>query len=237
MKKLTIRFAAVLLTVFTMAQTVSAARLLVPVGQVIGLELRDESVCIEDFDPTLGSAAREAGLEVGDRIVSIDNTPIRCAQDVRKALSASQGQVTVLVLRNNRSLTLTVTPAITEDGPKLGVALRQGVCGVGTVTYYDPDSGDFGALGHAVNQKDGRLIDLGEGFAYPAAVDRVVKGKSGAPGQLTGAVTLAEKAAARLKPGEDKRKAFNRIASMLARRGYTWDIAKQAIQQVFADEL
>jgi len=55
--------------------------------------------------------------------------------------------------------------------------------------------------------------------------------------QLTGAVTLAEKAAARLKPGEDKRKAFNRIASMLARRGYTWDIAKQAIQQVFADEL
>ena len=192
MKKFTIRFAAVLLTVFTMAQTVSAARLLVPVGQVIGLELRDESVCIEDFDPTLGSAAREAGLEVGDRIVSIDNTPIRCAQDVRNALSASQGQVTVLVLRNNRSLTLTVTPAITEDGPKLGVALRQGVCGVGTVTYYDPDSGDFGALGHAVNQKDGRLIDLGEGFAYPAAVDRVVKGKSGAPGQLTGAVTAAQ---------------------------------------------
>lgn len=48
--------------------------------------------------------------------------------------------------------------------------------------------------------------------------------------QLSGAVALAEKAAARIKPGEDSRKAANRIAAMLARRGYAWDIAKEAIQ-------
>ena len=55
--------------------------------------------------------------------------------------------------------------------------------------------------------------------------------------QLAGAVALAEKAAARIKPGEDMRKAASRIAGMLARRGYSWDIAKQAIQQVLSDEL
>ena len=55
--------------------------------------------------------------------------------------------------------------------------------------------------------------------------------------QLAGAVALVEKAAARIKPGEDMRKASSRIAGMLARRGYSWDIAKQAIQQVLTDEL
>ena len=55
--------------------------------------------------------------------------------------------------------------------------------------------------------------------------------------QLDGAVALVEKAAARIKPGEDMRKASSRIAGMLARRGYSWDIAKQAIQQVLTDEL
>lgn len=55
--------------------------------------------------------------------------------------------------------------------------------------------------------------------------------------QLAGAVALAEKAAARIKPDEDIRKAANRIAGMLARRGYSWDIAKQAIQQTLSDEL
>ena len=55
--------------------------------------------------------------------------------------------------------------------------------------------------------------------------------------QLAGAIALAEKAAARIKPGEDIRKASSRIAGMLARRGYSWDIAKQAIQQALSDEL
>ena len=196
MKKLTIRFAAALLTVFTMAQSVSAAKLLVPVGQVIGLEIRDEKVCIESFDPTLGSAAKEAGLQVGDQILSIDTTPIHCAEDIRRALTVSHGQVTVLVQRDNRQLALTAKPAVTENGPKLGITLRQGISGVGTVTYYDPDSGDFGALGHAVSQRDGRLMDLAEGFAYSAQVERIVKGKSGDPGQLTGAVTAAQPFAA-----------------------------------------
>ena len=54
--------------------------------------------------------------------------------------------------------------------------------------------------------------------------------------QLSGAVALAEKAAARVKPGEDMRKAASRIAGMLARRGYSWDVAKQAIAQALSDE-
>ncbi len=58
--------------------------------------------------------------------------------------------------------------------------------------------------------------------------------------QLAGAISVAEKVAARIKPGEDRRKAYQRIAAMLARRGYSWDIAKEALSQVFSgidDEL
>ena len=53
--------------------------------------------------------------------------------------------------------------------------------------------------------------------------------------QLSGAVSLAEKAAARIKPGEDTRKAGNRILAMLARRGYSWDVAKEALRRVMDD--
>ena len=55
--------------------------------------------------------------------------------------------------------------------------------------------------------------------------------------QLSGAIALAEKAAVRIKPGEDIRKASARIAGMLARRGYSWDIAKQAIQKALSADL
>lgn len=55
--------------------------------------------------------------------------------------------------------------------------------------------------------------------------------------QLSGAVALAERAAVRIKPGEDLRKAASRIAGMLARRGYSWDIAKEAIRLALSDEI
>ena len=55
--------------------------------------------------------------------------------------------------------------------------------------------------------------------------------------QLSGAIALAQKAAARIKPGEDPRKAANRISGMLARRGYSWDITRQAIQEALSKDM
>lgn len=54
--------------------------------------------------------------------------------------------------------------------------------------------------------------------------------------QLQGAIAIAQKAAARIKPGEDPRKSASRIAGMLARRGYSWDIAKVAIERALGDQ-
>ena len=196
MKKITVRFAAMVMTVFMMAQSVSAARLLIPVGQVIGLQISEDKVTIEGFDSKLGSAAREAGLMEGDQIAKIDAQEIHCAEDIRRALLTSDGDVDIIIVRGKTTKELELEPAITEEGPKLGVFLRQGITGVGTVTYYDPDSGTFGALGHGVNDKDGDLVAMTEGFAYSAVVDAVKKGKSGDPGQLMGSVTNPEPIAA-----------------------------------------
>ena len=55
--------------------------------------------------------------------------------------------------------------------------------------------------------------------------------------QLSGAIALAQKAAARIKPGEDPHKAANRISGMLARRGYSWDITRQAIQEALSNDM
>lgn len=68
----------------------------------------------------------------------------------------------------------------------MGVYLRQGIAGIGTVTFYDPDSGVFGALGHGVCDGSG-LLKMTRGNAYDAVVSDVKKGKCGDPGQLKGA--------------------------------------------------
>ena len=171
------------------AQSVSAAQLLVPGGQVIGLQLQDGKVCVDGFDPELGEDAKEAGLESGDYILSVDGYPVTCAQDIRQALQCSDGDVDLTVRRGKTTRQLELEPLITPDGPRLGIYLKEGITGIGTVTYYDPQTGSFGALGHGVNRPDGEPVFMTEGKAYYAAVEAVRKGKSGDPGQLMGTVT------------------------------------------------
>ena len=188
MKKITHRIIAAALCLWVLPLEALAAQQLIPVGQVIALELRNDTVCVAAFDETLGSYAQEAGLQIGDEILTIDNKNIRCATDVRRALEHSDGQITLRILRNEQERELKLLPQITTDGPRLGVYLRQGITGIGTVTFFDPATGQFGSLGHGVNNAKGGLAEMTGGSIYPASVLSVKRGKCGEPGQLRGGV-------------------------------------------------
>ena len=190
MKKFRVIFTIIL--IWSLSTVANAAELLIPGGQVIGLELQDNTVTVAAFDDSLGAAAQAAGLKQGDRILRIDNTQIQSAADVRQALRCSDGRVDIAVLRGNKTKQVTMAPTITNDGPRLGVYLKQGTTGVGTVTYYDPDSRQFAALGHGVNTQSGALLQLCKGNVYEAQVLSVKKGAIGTPGQLLGSLTAAD---------------------------------------------
>lgn len=163
-----------------------AAERLVPVGEIIGLQLRDDTVTVAAYDDALGESAKIAGLKIGDEIVKIDDDVISCTEDVRSALSKSDAEVVLTVRRGSKLSTLRLTPEQTDEGPRLGVYLRQGIAGIGTVTFYDPATGEFGTLGHGVSDAKGNLLQMTQGFAYEAQILSVKKGKSGDPGQLKG---------------------------------------------------
>ena len=185
MKSSFLRAAAAFACIILLSPRALAARELVPVGEVIGIEIADGSVTIAALDEQLGSDP----LQPGDVILAVDGNKVTCAQDVRAALERCSGRVRVTVERDGKEKQLTLTPKVTPDGPKLGIYLKQGVTGVGTVTWYDPDSGSFGALGHGVNDSEGRLLNMESGSAYAASVQSVKKGAVGQPGQLMGAMT------------------------------------------------
>ena len=185
MKRIANRLLIFLTVVLALTGPVLAAEYLVPGGQLIGLELRSSAITVSAFDQTC-SAAREAGLKVGDELLSIDGRAITSPTDIRDALNRSDGDVDVVVCREGRELAIRVEPSVTSEGPKLGVCLRQGITGIGTVTFYDPDTGTFGTLGHGVSDAAGALMAMTEGCACPAAIDSIDRGRIGAPGQIRG---------------------------------------------------
>ena len=190
MRKKSLRLIAGAIFFFILTTPAHAAQTLIPVGKVVGIELHDDSVFVAAFEPT--SAAQAAGVQKGDRLVSIDGQHITSTQDVQNALDKSDGTVQVTLRRGDELTTLRVEPQITPQGPKLGIYLRQGVSGIGTVTYFDPDSKNFAALGHGVNDASGQLLAMRTGKVYSARVVSVRKGTAGEPGQLMGTVSGRE---------------------------------------------
>ena len=190
MKKFCLRLVSGVLVSLLLATGVQAAETLVPVGRVVGIELENDTVTIAAFEEN--SPAKAAGLQAGDRLLTIDGRAIASADDVKLALDRSGGSVRVTVSRGQETRSFRLEPQATPRGPKLGVYLRQGITGIGTVTYYDPDTGSFAALGHGVNAPGGGLAEMRSGRIWPARVASVRKGKSGQPGQLMGSITARE---------------------------------------------
>ncbi len=189
MRKIWISF-FILLLLCAIPLTAYAADTLVPVGQVVGLQLLGGSVTVSEL--TADSPAKAAGVQPGDCILRLDGKAVTCAQDLKNHLASCGETITLDIRREQKELSLTVTPQLTADGPRLGIYLREGITGIGTITYYDPDTGAFGTLGHGVNDPSGGLVAMESGLAYPARVQSVRPGRPGAPGQLVGAIRQAD---------------------------------------------
>ena len=105
MKKSISRIALAAVCLWVLQGSAAARELLIPGGQVIGLQLCNDTVTVAAFDDTLGSDSKAAGLQVGDAILSIDGRCVKSARDVCDALDRSDGSVEVKFHEPQRAVT------------------------------------------------------------------------------------------------------------------------------------
>ena len=199
---MTIKKIIAAMTALVLCLMLSAAALaesLVPGGGAVGIRMTTDGVVvagISEVETPDGkrSPAADAGLKKGDVITRLGGSDIATAQDFKAALSALDGsKTTVTFERGGKQRQQNITPAQDTDGAwKLGLWLRDGISGVGTLTFYDPATGVYGALGHSISGDDGEALPLGEGGIYGAEIVGIVQGTPGAPGQLDGRTDAAE---------------------------------------------
>ena len=188
------RFAVTAAVALALCAGVSAqAASLVPLGRAVGIQMTTAGMLVADLaevDTPGGKAtpAKDAGLLPGDVICRIDGRDIASSADFLAAMDAAGDTMSVTVLRGGAEVTATVTPAVTADGTRqIGLWLRDGVTGVGTLTYYDPATGRYGALGHGISDEaSGVLMPLRDGSVLSAVIADARPGGHGTAGELVG---------------------------------------------------
>ncbi len=136
------------------------------------------------------------GIEEGDRIISINEKQINTTEELIQTVNASQGkQVTVkYVQEDDTEQVVTMLPAKTKDNEyKLGLWVRDAAAGVGTATFYEPESGMFASLGHGIADIDtGDLITIANGELVTMNLVSIVKGEKGKPGEIRGSIESSQ---------------------------------------------
>ena len=155
---------------------------LIPSGQVVGIRLNAGGVEITEVTGD-GSPASVAGLKAGDIIVSLDGSNTPSMAELAQALGRAEGEVPIEYIRGGRRLKAKITPEEKDGAKILGIWARDAISGIGTVTFIDPESGFFGALGHSVTSG---TSEYKSGRVHPVRITGIIKGSAGQPGQLDG---------------------------------------------------
>ena len=183
-RKIAAALAAFVLALALCCQTAAAGRALVPGGYTVGIKLYAEGLMVTEVES--GTPAQQAGIRKGDVIIAADGKKTDSAQALLGSIQKSE-PIVVRVERGGREAEFLVTPEKTPSGYRLGVLVRDHIAGIGTVTYYDPETGSYGALGHGVSSLDGtQLLMMQSGYLVRSSVAEIRAGTRGTPGELHG---------------------------------------------------
>ena len=144
--------------------------------------------------PEDDTPARECGLRTGDVIVRCGGLAVTSAEQFQSLLrDGGETAKELEIQRDGGEVTLRVEPERNDNGDYwIGAWIRDSMAGIGTMTWYDPESGAFGALGHGITDVDtAQLMPFRRGSILPSTVKAVKRGESGCAGELRGEFDLS----------------------------------------------
>ena len=164
----------------------------IPLGNSVGLKLYTSGVLVVGLTEIEGQKPYEnSGIEEGDMIVEIDEKKVTCTSELLDSVNNSNGEnLSVKYIRDGEEYIATMLPIKTKDNEyKLGLWVRDGAAGIGTITYYEPSTNKFAALGHGIIDIDTEeLIKISSGELVTSKISSIVKGEEGVPGEIKGSI-------------------------------------------------
>ena len=173
----------------------------IPVGNIAGVKLYTNGVLVVGMSEIEGEDSKtykpyeNTGIEEGDTIVKVNENLVNSTDDLIEKVNMSKGEkVEIEYIHDEETKECSITPVKTsEEEYKLGLWVRDSAAGVGTVTFYEPSTQSFGALGHGITDIDtGDLLNIASGEFVTAKVLNIKKGEDGNPGKIQGTVEEQE---------------------------------------------
>lgn len=168
-------------------------KFVVPCGTLFGIKFYTRGISVIscndiDIGSTTVNPGLESGLDAGDIILKINNIEVTDCDDMKRIISESGGSCINIEYEHQGKIRHTqITPVLVGGTYKIGLWIRDSCAGLGTMTFYDPSTNRFAALGHGICDSDtGELLPLDSAEITQAKIGSITKGSSGVPGIING---------------------------------------------------
>ena len=157
-------------------------------GENIGIELNSKGVIIVGTYEVNGiNPAKEANLRAGDKIIKINDKDVINIEEMLKVIenSSNKSNIKITYLRGNKTNDTSLKLSKSSDNIyKTGLYVKDSISGVGTLTFIDPNTKLFGALGHEIIEKNtGQKLEIKDGKIYSSTVTGITRSDIGKPGE------------------------------------------------------
>lgn len=169
----------------------------IPCGITIGIRINTSGIIVlgtEKIKTTNGDFSPAEKLSPGDLILAANEKNLNTKEDLINTVEKND-YLNLKVKHNNKISDLNIKPIKNEKGKnKIGAWVRDSAQGIGTMTYYNPITNKFGALGHGITDIDTQqLMVVKSGDIRKADNLSVVKGEKGNPGEILGNIKCTKK--------------------------------------------
>lgn len=166
---------------------------LIPGGENIGIEIKSDGVLVVGLYEINGSyPATDAGIKVGDIIKKIDNQSANSITELTNIISQStKDKVSVVYERNDTTYNTSLNIFKEDSILKTGLYVKDSITGIGTLSFIDPNTKIFGALGHEIIESNtGIMLEIKEGKIFESNVINIERSEKGSPGSKTADLKL-----------------------------------------------
>ncbi len=178
----------------TMQVDVVETNRVIPCGNTVGIKIHTSGVLIvgisfvQDENEAKHTPARNAGLKSGDVITQVGDTAVKNTDHFSQLIQNTKGEpVSIEYVRDQQRFQTELMAEANEGAYKIGAWVRDSTAGIGTVTFYKPDTKVYAALGHGISDVDtGQLLKVADGSITKCSISSVTEGTAGAPGELKG---------------------------------------------------
>ena len=159
---------------------------IIPGGETLGIEINSDGIMVIGFYQIDGKFNKgDPVIKSGDYITEVNGIRVNTVDELTEIVEDNvlEEKVEVTIKRNGKEKTSELS--LIKDGEvyKTGLYVKDSITGIGTLSYIDPETKVFGALGHEIIEANtNSLVEIRSGIIFRNYITGIEKSASGVPG-------------------------------------------------------